>query len=67
MTDDIHAAIRKTESAIAGCVGSRTRLCKLPRTPVRRAFLKALEHAIDELETELARLKYAARHPKAAA
>lgn len=67
MSTDINETIRRTLSAIAGAEGAKTRLTKLPVTPQRREWLKALEHVIGELETELRALRYAARHPKAAA
>lgn len=64
---NIHETIRKTVSALAGAEGAKTRLTKLPITPQRREWLSALERVIGELETELRALRYAARHPKAAA
>lgn len=64
---DIHAVIRKTESALARCHASITSLSKLPITDARREWLASLERVVGELETELKRLRYAARHTKAAA
>lgn len=66
MSADIHETIRKTVSAIAGAEGAKTRLTKLPITPQRREWLVAIERVIDELETELRALRYAARHKAAA-
>lgn len=64
---DIHLEIRRTESAIAGAIGARTRLGKLPPSPEHRVLMAKLESVMKQLEVELARLRYAARHSEARA
>lgn len=64
---DIYAVIRKTESAISGAVGARTRLAKLAPNESHRALMVALDRVVIELENELTKLRYSARHQKAAA
>lgn len=64
---NIHLAIDDTKKALSRARAAHTTLCELSRSPGHQALIVSLQRVITALETELAALRYAARHPEVAA
>jgi len=57
-------AIDDTKRALSRCRAALTTLGDLQRTPEHRALIVSMTKLILSLESELAALRYAARHPE---